>query len=186
MASRPNRTVLAAFLVFVVFAGANAIGVRFALREMGPFWSAAIRFAVAGLLLAVYMVATRRPVPRGNQLVGRDRDPALFGNQKRVHDVHPVAHVTQQAGNERSRYRRRVDVYQFARKFQSRFSHRTCRQLRMKPAETFSHHEIGLQCLQRLLIDCGQIHCAAQGPRQEEVSHLFRDRERNTFLRFSR
>ena len=67
--------VLAAFIVFVVFAGANAIGVRFVLREMGPFWSAAIRFAIAGLLLLVYMIATRRPVPRGRRLTGT----VLFG-----------------------------------------------------------------------------------------------------------
>ena len=67
--------VLGAFLVFVVFAGANAIGVRFVLREMGPFWSAAIRFAVAGLLLLAYMIATRRPMPRGPRLTGT----VLFG-----------------------------------------------------------------------------------------------------------
>jgi drug/metabolite transporter (DMT)-like permease len=67
--------VLGAFFVFVVFAGANAIGVRFVLREMGPFWSAAIRFAIAGILLLAYMVATRRPVPRGSRLVGT----VLFG-----------------------------------------------------------------------------------------------------------
>jgi drug/metabolite transporter (DMT)-like permease len=73
--SRPDRLVLAAFLVFVVLAGANAIGVRFALREMGPFWSASIRFALAGLLLAGYMVATRRSVPRGDRLIGT----VLFG-----------------------------------------------------------------------------------------------------------
>jgi drug/metabolite transporter (DMT)-like permease len=64
-----------AFLVFVVFAGANAIGVRFVLREMGPFWSASIRFAFAGLLLLGYMVATGRSVPRGGRLVGT----VLFG-----------------------------------------------------------------------------------------------------------
>ena len=75
MTSRPDRIVLAAFLVFVVLAGANAIGVRFALREMGPFWSASIRFALAGLLLGGYMVATRRPVPRGDRLIGT----VLFG-----------------------------------------------------------------------------------------------------------
>jgi drug/metabolite transporter (DMT)-like permease len=75
MTSRPDRLVLGAFLVFVVFAGANAIGVRFVLREMGPFWSAAIRFAFAGLLLLVYMIATRRPVPRGQRLIGT----VLFG-----------------------------------------------------------------------------------------------------------
>jgi drug/metabolite transporter (DMT)-like permease len=73
--SRPDRVVLAGFLVFVVLAGANAIGVRFVLREMGPFWSAAIRFGIAGLLLFGYMVATRRPVPRGGHLVGT----VLFG-----------------------------------------------------------------------------------------------------------
>jgi drug/metabolite transporter (DMT)-like permease len=72
---RPDRTVLGAFFVFVVFAGANAIGVRFVLREMGPFWSAAIRFAIAGLLLLAYMAATRRPIPRGSRLTGT----VLFG-----------------------------------------------------------------------------------------------------------
>jgi len=73
--SRPDRIVLAAFIVFVVLGGANAIGIRFALREIGPFWSASIRFALAGLLLAGYMVATRRPVPRGDRLIGT----VLFG-----------------------------------------------------------------------------------------------------------
>lgn len=75
MGGRPDRLVLAAFMVFVVFAGVNAIGVRFVLREMGPFWSAAIRFAIAGLLLLGYMIATRRPVPRGGHLAGT----VLFG-----------------------------------------------------------------------------------------------------------
>ena len=75
LSATPNRAVLGAFLVFVVLAGANAIGVRFTIREMGPFWSAAIRFAVAGLVLAGVMVATRRPVPRGPRLVGT----VLFG-----------------------------------------------------------------------------------------------------------
>jgi drug/metabolite transporter (DMT)-like permease len=73
--SRPDRAVLGAFLLLVLFAGANAIGVRFTLREMGPFWSAAIRFVVAGLILLAWMVATRRPVPRGSRLIGS----LLFG-----------------------------------------------------------------------------------------------------------
>jgi drug/metabolite transporter (DMT)-like permease len=72
---RPDRIVLVAFVAFVVFAGANAIGVRFALREMGPFWSAAIRFAVAGLLLAGYALAKQRQLPRGDRLIGT----VLFG-----------------------------------------------------------------------------------------------------------
>src|SRR4026208_2466911 len=73
--SRPDRVVLLAFGGLVVGAGANARGVRFGLREMGPFWSAAIRFFVAGLLLLVYMIARRRPVPRGQRLIGS----VLFG-----------------------------------------------------------------------------------------------------------
>jgi drug/metabolite transporter (DMT)-like permease len=72
---RPDRIVLVAFLVFVVFAGANAIGVRIVLREMGPFWSAAIRFAAAGLLLATYAFASWRQMPRGDRLIGT----VLFG-----------------------------------------------------------------------------------------------------------
>jgi drug/metabolite transporter (DMT)-like permease len=75
VAARPDRVVLVAFAVFVVFAGANAIGVRFVLREMGPFWSAAIRFVVAGLILVGAVVVLRRPWPRGRQLIGT----ALFG-----------------------------------------------------------------------------------------------------------
>jgi drug/metabolite transporter (DMT)-like permease len=75
MTRRPDRIVLLVFAIFVLFAGANAIGVRFVLREMGPFWSAAIRFAVAGLVLVGAMVVTGRRVPRGSQLVGT----VLFG-----------------------------------------------------------------------------------------------------------
>jgi drug/metabolite transporter (DMT)-like permease len=73
--ARSDGIVLAAFVVFVLFAGANAIGVRFVLREMGPFWSAAIRFAIAGLLLGGYALAGRRPMPRGDRLIGT----VLFG-----------------------------------------------------------------------------------------------------------
>lgn len=75
MTRRPDRIVLLAFALLVVFAGSNAIGVRFVLREMGPFWSAAIRFAIAGLILVGAMVVTGRRIPRGPQLVGT----ALFG-----------------------------------------------------------------------------------------------------------
>ena len=75
MTRRPDRIVLVAFAVLVLFAGSNAIGVRFVLREMGPYWSAAIRFAIAGLILVLAMVATGRRVPRGRQLVGT----LLFG-----------------------------------------------------------------------------------------------------------
>lgn len=78
MVTRPGRSVLLAFVLFVVFAGANAIGVRLMLREMGPFWSAALRFAVAGLLLAAAVLATGRTFPRGTRLVGTTLF-AIFG-----------------------------------------------------------------------------------------------------------
>jgi drug/metabolite transporter (DMT)-like permease len=45
---------------------------------MGPFWSAAVRFAIAGALLAAWVVATRRAVPRGERLIGTVLF-ALFG-----------------------------------------------------------------------------------------------------------
>jgi drug/metabolite transporter (DMT)-like permease len=73
--SRPDRVVLAAFGVFVVLAGANAIGVKVALVELPPNSAAAIRFALGGLLLLAIMVAWRRPIPRGTQLIGT----MLFG-----------------------------------------------------------------------------------------------------------
>ena len=56
--------------MFVVFAGANAVGVRFALVELPPFFAAAVRFGAAGLLLLALMAVGRRPVPRGDRLTG--------------------------------------------------------------------------------------------------------------------
>ena len=42
---------------------------------MPPFWSAGLRFVIAGALLMALMVIQRRPVPRGDQLLGT----VLFG-----------------------------------------------------------------------------------------------------------
>lgn len=72
---RPTAIVLVAFLAFVLIAGANAVAVRFVLHEMGPFWAAAVRFAVAGAVLLVVMVLTGRSLPTGDRLVGS----VLFG-----------------------------------------------------------------------------------------------------------
>jgi drug/metabolite transporter (DMT)-like permease len=59
----------------VLFGGSNAVAVRFVLMEMGPFTSAAIRFAIAGAILAGLVVASGRRWPRGEQL----RGSVLFG-----------------------------------------------------------------------------------------------------------
>ena len=75
MTSTRDRMILVAFVVLVVLAGANAIAVRFVLREMGPFWSAALRFALAGGLLFAWVSVTHRPLPRGDRLLGT----VLFG-----------------------------------------------------------------------------------------------------------
>jgi drug/metabolite transporter (DMT)-like permease len=70
-----SRPILLAFAVFVLLAGANAAAVKAVLGEMPPFWSAGLRFVLAGGLLLAYMVIKRRPAPRGRELLGT----VLFG-----------------------------------------------------------------------------------------------------------
>lgn len=67
---RPDRLTLLAFAAVVVFGGVNAIAVKQSVRELAPFWSAGLRFAAAGIILAVVVAATQRPFPRGRSLVG--------------------------------------------------------------------------------------------------------------------
>ena len=61
--------------MFVVLAGSNAAAVKAVLGEMPPFWSAGLRFVIAGALLLALMVIQRRPAPRGDKLLGT----VLFG-----------------------------------------------------------------------------------------------------------
>ena len=70
-----SRPVLIAFVAFVVLAGSNAAAVKAVLGEMPPFWSAGLRFVMAGAVLLALMVMQRRPAPRGDQLLGT----VLFG-----------------------------------------------------------------------------------------------------------
>ena len=70
-----SRPILLAFVVFVLLAGSNAAAVKAVLGEMPPFWSAGIRFVIAGALLLALMVIQGRPAPRGQQLLGT----VLFG-----------------------------------------------------------------------------------------------------------
>lgn len=67
---RPDPKALAAFLGFVVLAGANGTAVAVSLRELGPFWGAALRFLAAAAILGLLTVATRRRFPRGRAAVG--------------------------------------------------------------------------------------------------------------------
>jgi drug/metabolite transporter (DMT)-like permease len=68
--TRPDRSTLLAFAGVVLFGGANAIAVRQTVLELSPFWSAAVRFVAAGLILVAIAALARRPLPRGQSLVG--------------------------------------------------------------------------------------------------------------------
>jgi drug/metabolite transporter (DMT)-like permease len=65
-----DRTTLGAFLLMVVLAGGNSVGVKIATDELDHFWAAALRFGVTGLLFAVLMVPLRTQFPRGGALLG--------------------------------------------------------------------------------------------------------------------
>ena len=68
--SGPRASTLAAFLGVAIIGGLNTIAVKVIVGELEPLWSAASRFLVGGLLLAVLVLGTRRGFPRGRSLVG--------------------------------------------------------------------------------------------------------------------
>ncbi|MBA2308071.1 MAG: EamA family transporter [Pseudonocardiales bacterium] len=61
---------LLSFVGSAVFAGANAVGIRFSNRELAPLWGAGLRFGIAAALLVAAMVAMRLELPRGRDLGG--------------------------------------------------------------------------------------------------------------------
>jgi drug/metabolite transporter (DMT)-like permease len=65
-----DRLTLAAFVLMVVLAGGNAPAIDIARQELSPFWSAALRFAAAGLIFAALMAFQRVAIPRGGALLG--------------------------------------------------------------------------------------------------------------------
>ncbi len=66
----PDRLTMAAAAVVVVLGGGNAIGIRFLVRELDPFWGAALRFGAAGVIFLIYVALRRLPLPRGRALLG--------------------------------------------------------------------------------------------------------------------
>lgn len=66
----PNRSVMIAFALTVIFAGNNAIAVRYSNVELPPFFGAAIRLAIAGVILFAMVALLRLPLPRGKDLLG--------------------------------------------------------------------------------------------------------------------
>ena len=69
-AGQPDRLTLLAFAGVVVLGGGNAIAVKQSVIELDPFWSAAFRFLIAGLLLIGIVALTGRSFPRGLSLAG--------------------------------------------------------------------------------------------------------------------
>lgn len=67
---RPGRETLLAFLALVIVAGGNSVAVRFTVRELDPFWGAAIRFIAASLVFFGLMAVRRIRMPRGCDLLG--------------------------------------------------------------------------------------------------------------------
>jgi drug/metabolite transporter (DMT)-like permease len=59
-----------AFVVSTLLGGNNAIAVRFSNAEIPPFFGAALRFIVAGLILFLIVIIKRYPLPKGKALVG--------------------------------------------------------------------------------------------------------------------
>lgn len=70
MESGPERLVLVALAVQVVFAGTNFVAVRFSNLELPPFWGASLRFLFAGLIFLAVVGVRRIELPRGKALEG--------------------------------------------------------------------------------------------------------------------
>lgn len=66
----PDRLTVAAFAAVILLGGLNGIAAKQILRELEPFWSGVIRFAVAGLIMLAIVALTRRALPRGRSLLG--------------------------------------------------------------------------------------------------------------------
>lgn len=68
--SVPDNLTLLAYLLTVVFAGANAVAVRFTVAELPPFWGATLRFAAAALIFWLLALARKVPLPTGRARLG--------------------------------------------------------------------------------------------------------------------
>ena len=66
----PDRVTLTAFVLAVLFAGANGLAIGFSNDELAPYWGATVRFLAAGLVCAAIVLVRRYPIPRGRALLG--------------------------------------------------------------------------------------------------------------------
>ena len=68
--SGPDRLTLGAWVTAILLGGGNAVGVRFTVFELDPFWSASLRFFAAGLIFVAFMVVLRKPLGSRASLIG--------------------------------------------------------------------------------------------------------------------
>jgi drug/metabolite transporter (DMT)-like permease len=71
----PNRSVLIAFVMFIIVAGGSPVAIRIIYAELAPFWTAASRFMLAAMVLWTLVAFRRIPLPKGRALLGA----VLFG-----------------------------------------------------------------------------------------------------------
>jgi drug/metabolite transporter (DMT)-like permease len=74
-AALPDRRVLVAFAVFILFLGGASVAIRITYDEVAPFWMATARFGLAALVFWGLVVARKLALPRGRALIGA----VLFG-----------------------------------------------------------------------------------------------------------
>jgi drug/metabolite transporter (DMT)-like permease len=68
--TRPDQLTLAAYILIVILAGANAVAVRFTVMELPPFWGATLRFAAAALIFWIFVLFRKSSLPTGSALIG--------------------------------------------------------------------------------------------------------------------
>lgn len=66
----PDRSVLIAFLIFIVVGGGASVAIRVTYGELAPFWAAASRFGLAALAFWVMVIIEKLPLPKGQALLG--------------------------------------------------------------------------------------------------------------------
>lgn len=68
--ARPDHSTAIAFVLLAVFAGGNAVAVRFSNFGLPPFWGAATRSAAAALIFWGIVIVRRIALPKGRALIG--------------------------------------------------------------------------------------------------------------------
>lgn len=69
-ATRTNQMLWAAFIVSTLIGGLNALGVRYTVVELPPFWGATLRLVPSALILLGLVFILKLPLPKGKALLG--------------------------------------------------------------------------------------------------------------------